>query len=86
MTMQPVSCGECGRGVLVEKFSEAHTSIQWQSSASDCPLIWAADRVLGDNGRSCTSLRKSIDSAVREHRIVESTIELPTGPSIPRLH
>ncbi|MFJ9341266.1 hypothetical protein ACIRP0_18465 [Streptomyces sp. NPDC101733] len=67
--MRPVACGECGNQVLCEKFSAAHTQVQWtEEAAAVCPRI--ADRVAaGEAGarvRSCPALRDSIDAAVRE--------------------
>lgn len=86
MTMQPLNCETCGRGVLVEKFSPAHTSIQWRSDASGCPLIAEAPHAFGDHQRACSALRRTIDRAVVRHELGESRIELPTGPDLPRLH
>lgn len=70
----------------MEKYSEAHTSIQWVGGTADCPVINADDRRPGDPGRECTALRASIDRAVADGEITVSHIELPTGSSIPRLH
>ncbi|MGW5075078.1 hypothetical protein [Rhodococcus sp. NPDC004095] len=86
MTMQALNCETCGRGVLVEKFSPAHTSIQWTSDASGCPLIAAGTHSLGDRDRGCGALRRTIDRAVARHGLGESRIELPSGPDLPRLH
>ncbi|AYJ48322.1 hypothetical protein D8W71_08195 [Rhodococcus sp. P1Y] len=77
MTMQQLDCGHCGRGVLVEKFSAAHTTVQWTDDAADCPRIASAQRGLGDSGRTCDALRSTIDEAVRNKVLVETTIELP---------
>ncbi|MFW0793939.1 hypothetical protein AAFP30_09025 [Gordonia sp. CPCC 205515] len=86
MAMQPLNCDTCGRGILVEKFSAAHTSIQWLSDAGDCPLIAAGHHGYGDVARTCEALRRTIDKAVAHDEIVESQIELPVGAAIPRLH
>lgn len=86
MTMQALGCDTCGRKVLVEKFSQAHTSIQWTTDASECPLISASSTRVGDPRRGCPSLRKSIDEAVRSAELGESCLELPVGAGIPRLH
>lgn len=84
--MRPHRCRTCEREVRVEKYSEAHTSIQWVGGTADCPVINADDRRPGDPGRECTALRASIDRAVADGEITVSHIELPTGSSIPRLH
>lgn len=86
MAMQPLNCDTCGRGILVEKFSAAHTSIQWLSDAAECPMIAAGDHGYGDVARTCVALRRTIDNAVANHDITESQIELPVGAAIPRLH
>jgi hypothetical protein len=86
MSLQPLSCESCGRRVLVEKFSPAHTSIQWVSDSSGCPLIAATTNEVGHPRRSCPALRTTIDNAVRDDELTESQIELPVGASIPRLH
>lgn len=73
--MQPIDCHECGTAVLVEKFSIPHTSVQWLSDAtSACPRIAKATAdgeggLCGTTGLSCSSLRNTIDDAVREGRI-----------------
>ncbi|MGA4689396.1 hypothetical protein [Rhodococcus rhodochrous] len=86
MTMQALSCEKCGVGVLVEKFSPAHTSIQWESDTSECPLISRSGSAPGDHGRECSALRDSIDRAVAQRVLTESHIELPVGQKLPRLH
>ena len=35
--MQPLSCRRCGTAVLVEKYSMAHTSVQWPDDSRACP-------------------------------------------------
>ncbi|MGW8681310.1 hypothetical protein ACWGNN_09625 [Streptomyces sp. NPDC055817] len=65
--MRPVQCGVCGNQVLCEKFSAAHTQIQWtDEAAAVCPII--AERVaageLSARVRGCAPLRASIDVAV----------------------
>ncbi|MGW5381235.1 hypothetical protein [Nocardia sp. NPDC003963] len=86
MTMRPLACRECGKQVLVEKFSAVHTAVQWTSDAGECPLISALDRGIGHPERGCEALRRSIDRAVAEHELPVSSIELPGGDEIPRLH
>ncbi|MFE2288360.1 hypothetical protein ACFXDJ_29860 [Streptomyces sp. NPDC059443] len=73
--MTPVACGECGARVLCEKFSPAHTQIQWTEEAAvlpgGCPRIAAevAAGGLGARVRSCGALRASIEAAVLEGRL-----------------
>ncbi|MFG2885125.1 hypothetical protein ACGFYV_23005 [Streptomyces sp. NPDC048297] len=70
--MQPVECATCGNQVLCEKFSMAHTSVQWTAEAV---VVCAEfrDRVpQGGNTariRTCQGLRDSIDLAVEEGRL-----------------
>ncbi|WP_239450692.1 hypothetical protein [Gordonia terrae] len=81
--MQPHNCRACGLAVTVEKFSTAHTSIQWLSDSAGCPFNAARGQTLA--GDSCPELQDSIDDAVREHVLTETRIELPTGSAIPRM-
>lgn len=85
MTLQRHSCATCAREVLVEKFSEAHTSIQWLGDSSGCPGL-AAGAPLGDSSRGCGALRASIDRAAAQGEIEVSHVELPTADQLPRLH
>ncbi|MGW6705411.1 ferredoxin [Streptomyces sp. NPDC054956] len=73
--MTPVVCGECAARVLCEKFSPAHTQVQWTEEAAvlpgGCPRI-AAEVVAGSLSarvRSCGALRESIEAAVLEGRL-----------------
>ncbi|MFD4407749.1 hypothetical protein ACFWPH_33795 [Nocardia sp. NPDC058499] len=86
MTMRLLACERCGQRVLIEKFSAAHTSVQWTGDASRCPVITARGRGMGHQERGCEVLHRTIDRAVREQRVPESRIELPIGDAIPRLH
>ncbi len=47
MTMRPLDCEQRGRRVLIEKFSAAHTSVQWTGEAGRCPVIAAQGRGVG---------------------------------------
>ncbi|MFD7323504.1 hypothetical protein ACFV9D_20795 [Streptomyces sp. NPDC059875] len=65
--MRPVECGTCGNKVLCEKFSPAHTSVQWSGpSAAVCPTIGARVAAGEPAGRvrACAELRRSIEAAV----------------------
>ncbi|MGW4119591.1 hypothetical protein [Nocardia sp. NPDC004711] len=86
MTMRPLDCDQCGQRVLIEKFSAAHTSVQWVGDAGRCPVIASANRGVGHQERGCDVLRRRIDRAVLERAVLESRIELPVGDDIPRLH
>ncbi|MDQ8706049.1 hypothetical protein RCO28_26760 [Streptomyces sp. LHD-70] len=67
--MQPVECVTCGNQVLCEKFSMAHTSVQWTAEAA---VVCAEFRGRVAEGgttariRTCLALRGSIDRAVEE--------------------
>ncbi|MEU7642970.1 MULTISPECIES: hypothetical protein [unclassified Streptomyces] len=66
-------CGTCGNQVLCEKFSPAHTQVQWTGDAAEsCPRIGA--RVTTGEAsarvRSCDALRASIARAVADGSLV----------------
>ncbi len=87
--MTPLSCRSCGRTVRVEKFSPAHTSIEWTFDARECPFIAAAageSDAFGARSRGCAHLRASIDQAFADHSLTESSLELPSAERLPRLH
>nr|WP_228818256.1 hypothetical protein [Nocardia elegans] len=84
--MQPLDCEQCGQRVLIEKFSVAHTSVQWTDDAGRCPVIASDNCGVGQREHGCDVLRRRIDRAVREGALPESRIELPDGDDIPRLH
>ncbi|CAM5403561.1 hypothetical protein SAVIM338S_02045 [Streptomyces avidinii] len=71
----PVVCGECGTRVLCEKFSPAHTQIQWTTGAAvlpgGCPRIAAAVGAGTPSARvrSCEALRADIEAAVLDGRL-----------------
>ncbi|WP_216896399.1 hypothetical protein [Nocardia alni] len=70
--MEQVSCRACGSCVLVEKYSLAHTSVQWTAgAASACIEIEGADARI----RACPMLRDSIEDAVAAGVIGVSTRE-----------
>lgn len=86
--MTSLDCRGCGRVVRVEKFSVAHTSIEWTFDARECPFIAAlADSdAFGSHSRQCGQLRRTIDQAVADHELTESVLEMPTAEQLPRLH
>ncbi|MDI3408780.1 hypothetical protein [Streptomyces cavernicola] len=66
--MQPVECLTCGNQVLCEKFSLAHTSVQWTADAAVACAEFR-DQVAAEGGssariRTCGGLRASIERAV----------------------
>ncbi|MFI9741022.1 hypothetical protein [Streptomyces sp. NPDC052494] len=67
--MRPVECATCGNRVLCEKFSPAHTSVQW---TTDAAVVCAEFRDRVSEGatsariRTCRALRSSIDRAVED--------------------
>ncbi|MEU3482852.1 hypothetical protein ACI2LO_34945 [Streptomyces sp. NPDC033754] len=67
--MRPVECATCGNRVLCEKFSPAHTSVQW---TADAAVVCAEFRDRVSEGatsariRTCRALRSSIDRAVED--------------------
>lgn len=86
MTLQIHTCDSCSQEVLVEKFSEAHTSIQWRGDVGQCPYIGGGGSRPGDTSRRCPALHRSIDRAAEVGDIPVTHVELPTGNDIPRLH
>ena len=71
-SLQEVSCLDCLARVRVKKNSEFHTSIQWSRQAQEhCAEFARKDAEAGRRvvHESCSRLRTSIDSAVREGRL-----------------
>ncbi|NBE55819.1 hypothetical protein [Streptomyces boluensis] len=65
--MQPVECVTCGNQVLCEKFSPAHTSVQWTADAAVVCAEFRAHVAEGESSariRTCRDLRSSIQRAV----------------------
>ena len=61
--MESVNCNTCGNRVLVEKYSDAHTSIQWLDEADKVCPEFAETRGMtpGPWTPTCHKLRESID-------------------------
>ncbi|MFF0473897.1 hypothetical protein [Streptomyces sp. NPDC004284] len=80
--MRAVECAACGNQVLCEKFSVAHTSVQWTADAAVACAEFR-DRVTPGGTtarmRTCRALRASIDRAVEDGSLTVSTLE-PVGP------
>ncbi|MEV0323783.1 hypothetical protein ACIBKX_08740 [Streptomyces sp. NPDC050658] len=65
--MQPVECVTCGNQVLCEKFSLAHTSVQWTADAAVACAEFrdrVAEGASSARIRTCRQLRTSIERAV----------------------
>lgn len=77
--MQNVCCNNCGTRVLVEKYSEAHTSIQWLDDAGDvCPELAETRTRRGRAGvPTCHRLRDSIDELTLSGQIGMSPRSYP---------
>ncbi|MFC7449072.1 hypothetical protein [Rhodococcus daqingensis] len=78
--MQQLDCESCGNRVLVEKYSQSHTSIQWLDDAERrCPEFRGrAER--GEHSMfvtSCGALQDTVRQAVREGRLSESPRSTP---------
>lgn len=79
--MQPITCRLCQNTVMVEKYSNQHTSIQWlEDSATSCQRF--ADKLArGDllgTDESCPALIATIDSAAAAGEIELSRRSYPT--------
>ncbi|QNG20144.1 hypothetical protein G4H71_13715 [Rhodococcus triatomae] len=79
--MQPISCRNCGNRVLVEKYSNEHTSVQWLSDAESACPEFSRRAALGESSReipTCPSLRQSIDEQAYEGALALSLRSYPT--------
>jgi hypothetical protein len=68
----PVACERCGATALVAKFSLQHTSVQWSLESVRACAEFGARAAAGEPSAlidTCTSLRDSIDRAVRAGRV-----------------
>ncbi|MFE3057307.1 hypothetical protein [Nocardia sp. NPDC059239] len=68
--MDKVSCRSCGTCVLVEKYSDQHTSVQWNRDAQAACTELADTRL---RAHTCPALRASIDEAVASGALTVST-------------
>jgi hypothetical protein len=67
-----VECDRCGAAVLVAKFSQQHTSVQWSEASVRGCAEFVARVAMGEQTAlidTCASLRDSIDRAVRQERL-----------------
>ncbi len=59
--MRQVSCRNCGNRVLVEKYSEAHTSVQWlEESQEVCPELGRVNS-RANAQRTCGALGQTLN-------------------------
>ena len=65
--LAPVRCESCGARVLVAKFSQEHTSVQWDAGAVRTCLELSGQP--GEPIPSCAGLRSSIEEAVARGRL-----------------
>ena len=69
---RPVECERCGATALVAKFSPQHTSVQWSFESVRACAEFSARAAAGEQTAlidACSSLRRSIDRAVRDGRL-----------------
>ncbi len=69
---QRVDCDRCAAAVLVVKFSQQHTSVQWSPASVRACAEFRARAAAGEQTAlidTCASLRDSIDRAVRQGRL-----------------
>ncbi|MGH3431756.1 MAG: hypothetical protein ACRDQB_02855 [Thermocrispum sp.] len=66
--LRPVCCASCGISVLVKKNSPKHTSVQWTSPASDCPVLAARTNAARSTALvdTCDRLADTIRAAARD--------------------
>lgn len=84
--MRAVECAACGNQVLCEKFSVAHTSVQWTADAAVACAEFR-DRVRPGattaRMRTCRALRASIDRAVAAGTLTLGTLDPGSPESSP---
>lgn len=79
--MQPITCRLCSNTVLVEKYSNQHTSIQWLEESSTTCQKFADKAARGETlgtDESCSALIATIDSAAAAGEIELSLRSYPT--------
>lgn len=81
--LHPLDCRTCGTQVLVKKYSDQHTSIQWATDpVSSCPELRAGEEAGRASAQqdTCPKLRASITYAVAEG-LLEVGESAPEEPS-----
>jgi hypothetical protein len=67
-----ITCDRCVAAVLVVKFSQQHTSVQWSPASVRACAEFSARTASGEQTAlidTCASLRESIDRAVLQGRL-----------------
>jgi ABC-type glutathione transport system ATPase component len=67
-----VGCDRCAAEVLVVKFSQQHTSVQWNAASVRACAEFSARVAAGEQSAligTCGSLRAAIDRAVSQGRL-----------------
>jgi hypothetical protein len=67
-----IECDRCAAAVLVVKFSQQHTSVQWSPAAVRACAEFTARAATGEQTAlidGCVSLRGSIDRALSQGRL-----------------
>jgi hypothetical protein len=67
-----VECDSCAATVLVVKFSQQHTSVQWSAGSVRACAEFSARVAAGEQSAligTCASLRAAIDRAVSQGRL-----------------
>jgi hypothetical protein len=67
-----IGCDRCAATVLVVKFSQQHTSVQWSPASVRACAEFSAKTAAGEQTAlidTCVSLRESIDRAVLQGRL-----------------
>jgi hypothetical protein len=80
--LQPVDCRFCHASVLVRKLGPGHTSVQWNSEASQRCAYFAGVREDGGDTariRTCPKLADSIEHAIAEGILEPMTSAPPPG-------
>jgi hypothetical protein len=80
--MTPLACDGCGARVEVKKNSALHTSVQWSRAAVSQCAEFSARAALGERPpltETCTTLRTSIERAVRDGRLLVHGTAAPTA-------
>lgn len=84
--MRAVECAACGNQVLCEKFSVAHTSVQWTADAAVACAEFR-DRVRPGvttaRMRTCAALRASIDRAAEDGTLTIGSLDPDPGSPKP---
>ena len=70
--LRRIGCDRCAAAVLVVKFSQQHTNVQWSPAAVRACAEFSARAATGEQTAlidGCGSLRESIDRALRQGRL-----------------